>query len=272
MTAQRHHSCSSSADFCSKTKPDDHGHSCASSSSSDFCGKAKPHHEDSCASSSDTDSAHPDFGDLEGRDVPFHPDNMRCNAPCPPGAGCNTAACSQTTEYYVQKWTCLWKQTALDCRDQAKPERGYTKAWRCRFQRIPRCDVLRAFAGRPQPRCPRKDGDDDCFVPEDAYFARVWEIEYAPCQDDPQDDQDDGCCGVRQVLNWRFVKINSRADVPPQRPLEPSKPWAAQHRADHDDRDDGRRAPRSLRCAGALCKVGPAKSPDYWLAPVFPYA
>ena len=236
---------------------------------------AASEHKDSCASSSSgaSTSTHPDFGDAEGKDVPFHPGNARCNAPCPPGAACNAPACSQKTEYFVQKWTCLWKHTELDCTDHGKPERGYTKAWRCRFQRIPRADVLKVFTGRPAPRCPQQDGQEaQCFVPADVYFARVWEIEYVLCQDDDSEDHDDGCCGVRQVLNWRFVKITSRADMPPERPLEPSRPWAADYREKpQKDHQDGRPA-RAPRCAGALCKLGPSKSPDYWLAPVFPYA
>lgn len=233
-----------------------------------------------CSPSGSTVSKRPDFGDVEGRDKPFDPSNTRCNAPCPPGAFCNTRACDQGTEYYVQRWTCLWKRTHLDCSHEGERGCGYTKAWRCRFQRIQRCEVLKAFSGRPPPQCPEPNGDSECFVPKDAYFARVYEIEYVPCSilkdelgDDKSDDKSDddcGCCGLQQVLKWRFVKIDSKEDIPPARPLEPPKPWARAKDGPRDER--AYRSSAAPRCAGALCTVGPAKSPDYWLAPVFPYA
>ncbi|NDD30541.1 MAG: hypothetical protein EB084_19960 [Proteobacteria bacterium] len=225
-----------------------------------------------------------DFGDVEGKDRPFRPNNARCNAPCPPGSFCNTRACSRKTEYFVQQWTCLWRQTHLKCSEDAQRECAWGKVWRCHFKQIQRCEVLKAFP-RAAPRCPDEAGDSQCFVPRDTYFARVWEIDYEPCDYDDlrhgerKDDSDSSegatgcaCCGLAQVVAPRWVKITSRAQMPPDHAYEPPLPWA-KGKDQPDERERDARGPRP-RCSGALCRVGPNanKSPDFWLAPVFPYA
>ena len=233
---------------------------------------------------------------MEGRDRPYDPNNVCCNSPCPPGAFCNTQCCDKKTEFWVQKWTCVWTQTPLQCGDGVAPACSdaacaWTKAWRCRFLQVERCEVLKAFRCRQPARCPDSknySGDSDCFVPSDTYFAKVWEIEYDECPErcsllspgapgyDPCKPQDIygnpggcACCGLYEVCAHRWVKIACKEQIPPAHPYEVPLPYyerpAAQRRC-------GARAPSA--CAGPTCSVGPngSKSPDSWLSPSLPFA
>jgi len=231
------------------------------------------------------------FGDVEGRDRPFDPNNACCNAPCPPGSFCNTLCCKKKTKYYVQKWTCVWTKTPLDCGKKVKVDCAWTKAWRCNFYEIQRCDVLKAFCCRKPPRCPTPgpcySGECDCFVPEDAYFAKVYEIEYEPCIPDdellkPGDEGYDecrpqnadgepggcACCGLFEVCVPRWVKIHCKSQIPPELPYEVPLPY---YERPERPRRCGRGPPA---CAGSTCPVGPNanRSPDFWLSPALPYA
>ena len=241
-------------------------------------------------------------GEVEGETVPFRPDNACCNAPCPPGAFCNTECCTRKTEYYVQKWTCFWQKTEVACGDVCcdvpcddpcrKPTRvnkcAFTKAWRCSWLRIPRSEVLKAFCCRKPPRCPQPadcyTGECDCFVPEDTYFAKVWEIDYVDCcepaQDQPLgqdpckpvDDCGDpagcACCGVREVCNPRYVRIHCRSQIPPENPFEVPLPYY-----EREPRSGSCKLPPRA-CAGSTCPVGSNanRSPDFWLYPALPFA
>lgn len=241
----------------------------------------------------DSESSH----DVQGVNVPYDPNNVCCNAPCPPGAMCNTECCDKQTEYYVQRWTCQWRQTPLRCDDdhssdnhhRRHPECAWTKAWTCRWERIERCDVLRALCCRPPRRCPDVQGggayrgECECLVPEDAFFAKVYEIEYEECPpwnpevaasgDCIQEEHDHtpvncACCGVYEVCCPRWVKITCKNDVPPEYPFAVPLPYY-----ERPVSSSGCRRPRGP-CAGAACRVGPSanRSPDFWLRPALPFA
>ncbi len=225
----------------------------------------------------------------EGEDCPYDPNNVCCNAPCPPGAFCNTPCCSKKTEFWVQRWTCLWAQHPLDCGRGTAPH-GYdqqcawTKAWRCRWECVSRAEVLKFYCCRKQPRCPEPNGDCDCFVPQDTYFAKVWEIEYEECdnkrrpldrrmqpcihQDRHGDPAGCACCGLHEVCVPRWVKILCREDIPPEDPYAVPLPY---YERPHP-RPCGRGPPRA--CAGATCPVGPNanRSPDFWLTPAMVFS
>ena len=251
-----------------------------------------------------------EWGDeCEGLRRPFDPANGCCQAPCPPGALGNTKCCKKKTEYWVQRWTCFWhterdlpcgKGCGRPCEDQARgcrdeqPVRpgcdnrvpcAFTKKWRCNFYQVPRCEVLKRFACRPPARCPTPGdcyhGESECFVPEDTYFARVWEIDYECCSNQviPNEDcciQQDSClnpagcacCGLYEVCHPRWVKITCKANLPPEFPYEQPLPYYERPAA----REACGRAP--ALCAGSRCAVGPNanRSPDFWLSPVLPYA
>ena len=250
-----------------------------------------------------------EFGDVEGRDRPFDPDNACCNAPNPPGSFGSTLCCKKKTKYYVQKWTCVWTKTPLDCGSAKKDCRGHgkgnsksppkpikvdcawTKAWRCNFFEIQRCDVLKALCCRRPARCPTPGpcytGECDCFIPADTYFAKVFEIEYEPCIPDedlllpsdngydacrPQNEHGEpggcACCGLFEVCVPRWVKIHCKSQIPPELPYEVPLPY---YERPERARRCGRGPPA---CAGSTCPVGPNanKSPDFWRSPVLPYA
>lgn len=244
------------------------------------------------------------FGDVEGRDRPFDPDNACCNAPCPPGSLANTPCCTKKTKYYVQKWTCVWTKTPLNCGKatgggggkQLTTECAWTKAWRCNFFEIQRCDVLKAFCNnsRKPARCPTPGpcytGESECWVPSDTYFAKVFEIEYEPCipndellkpgdtgYDECRPRNDEGepggcaCCGLFEVCVPRWVKIHGKSQIPPELPYEVPLPYY-----ERPERQQGGRARRggSAACAGSACSVGSNanRSPDFWLSPALPYA
>ena len=233
------------------------------------------------------------FGTVEGLDRPFDPSNACCNAPCPPGAFCSTKCCDRRTTFYVQKWTCVWTQTPLSCKDPqvVSNQCAWTKAWRCNFMPIERCDVLKAMCCRKPPRCPLPgdcySGECDCFVPEDTYFARVYEIEYVECSDPDPDNsgpchqRDDtpselggpnpagcACCGLTETCQPRWVRIHSKSQIPPEFPYEVPLPY---YERPAERRPYGK---RPGACAGALCRVGPNanRSPDFWLNPARVYS
>lgn len=240
---------------------------------------------DECASEHDGD-----------RNLAYEPNNVCCNAPCPPGSFCNTDCCNKKTQFYVQRWRCVWKQCELACGGDSQhgPPKckkstkcAWTKAWTCCFERVPRGKVLEAMCRRQPPRCPDPDGDCDCFVPEDAYFAQVWEIEYEPCVPDealvmpgepgydpclPQDAHGNpggcACCGLYQVCVPRWVKINCKNEIPPEDPFAVPLPYYERPCAPRKCR-----RPPAL-CGGVSCGVaGNAnRSPDFWLRPALPYA
>ena len=71
------------------------------------------------------------------------------------------------------------------------------------------------------------------------------------------------CCGLYEVCVPHWVKINSKAQIPPELPFEVPMPYY--------ERPQRARLPP---CAGSTCSVGPnaAKSPDFWLRPTLPFA
>ena len=216
----------------------------------------------------------------------YDPGNACCNAPCPPGALCNTEACSRRTEFYVQRWRCVWTRTPLDCGSKCKPETAWTKAWTCSFDLISRAAVLKSMCCREPARCPVDCNECHCFVPQDAFFAKVWEIEYEQCPDHqlvegdpgfldechPVDSEGnpagDACCGLFEVLCPRWVKITCRSDIPPSDPFAVPLPYY-----ERPSKPEGCRKPPAL-CAGVGCRVGTQanRSPDFWLAPVLPFS
>lgn len=210
--------------------------------------------------------------DCEGRDRPFDPKNACCNAPHPPGA-LPGRCCDRRTRFYVQAWRCVWKQTDLeDCSCAGSDAKcAWVKAWRCNFREVSRRDVLKAVCSRRPARCAEAD-ECECYVPEDVYFARVWELDYESCADDllqpgdpgydpckPQDERGVpggcACCGLTEVCCPRWLRIRCKADIPPLYPREPS--WDCE--------------PEPRRCVGARCAVTHAKSPDFWRAPAALY-
>lgn len=238
-------------------------------------------------------------GQQEGLDVPFDPANACCNAPCPPGAFCNTKVRKEKTQFFVQKWTCVWTQTPLACQDPrlVSNQCAWTKAWRCNFLPIERCDVLKAFCCRKPPRCPQPEDDRyssecDCFVPEDAYFAKVFEIEYVECSEKllvsdakvpPCHLCDDtasefggpnpagcACCGLAETAMPRWVRIHCKAQIPPEFTYEVPLPYYERPA----ERSPSRCMKRPGACSGSLCKVdrNANKSPDFWRSPSLPYA
>jgi len=230
------------------------------------------------------------FGDVEGTGRPFDPSNACCNAPNPPGSFGNTQCCQKKTKYYVQKWTCVWTKTPLSC-GSSQTDCAWTKAWRCKFEEVLRCDVLKAFCGGRPATCPTPgpcySGECDCFVPAPVYFARVYEIEYEACAPDdellqpgdpgydacrPQNKNGEpggcACCGLFEVCVPRWVRIHCKAQIPPEYPYEVPLPYY--ERPVGAKRSGG----GANACAGALCPVGPNanRSPDFWLSPAMPYA
>ena len=236
------------------------------------------------------------FAQREGLDIPFNPANACCQAPCPGGAFCNTKCCTEKTQYWVQKWTCVWKKTVLECESpsQVSTECAWTKVWRCNFHQIERCDVLKALCCRKPARCPLPDdcyhGECDCFVPEDVYFAKVFEIEYVECvkpgfpdpkkpchvYDVADPDHADpmlgganpagcACCGLTETCMPRWVRIHCKDQIPPEYPFEVPLPYYE------------RPVERSCckqpagQCAGPSCRVKTAKSPNFWLSPASLY-
>ena len=170
----------------------------------------------------------------------------------------------------------------------------WTKAWRCNWYCIPRHEVLKAWSCRPQARCPTRScaGENDCFVPDDQYFAEVYEIGYELCSPDqkcPQKDDattglpipwetadwqncdgtdDNGnpqgcaCCGVYETCKSKIVKINSKADIPSEYPYATPLPYYERPCAERKNRI----------CQTKNCGVGSAgaKSPN--LAGMLTYA
>lgn len=244
------------------------------------------------------------FAQVEGLNYPFDPANACCQAPCPGGAFCNTKCCDRRTEFYVQKWTCVWQATKLKCYnpDETSTDCAWTKVWRCNWNRIERCDVLKGVCRRKPPRCPLPDdcysGESECFVPEDAYFAKVFEIEYVECtkkevyhdEDRPchtydapgpysehamTNDAGGGpnpagcaCCGLAETCAPRWVRIHCKEQIPPELPYEVPLPYY--------ERPAARSACKGQAgaCAGSLCRVGSSanKSPNFWLSPARIYA
>ena len=231
---------------------------------------------------------------------PFDTENPNCQAPCPPGGFCNTECCSRRTEFWVQKWTCLWTRTELQCGRGDAPSDlcAWTKAWRCRFLQIERGDVLAFFPSRPHARCPLPaadySGENECFVPEDAYFAKVYEIEYQSCGEEQHsppgtttrghDDQgsrcsrsgssdvgtptDCACCGLYETCRPRWLRIYSRAQIPPLYPYAVPPPF-------YDSRAEEplRRqwcAPKSPACSGGMDRIG-SGSAAFCRAPPLPF-
>lgn len=215
--------------------------------------------------------------------APFDPNNACCNAPCPPGAFCNACDCDRPTEFYVQRWTCVWQQTPLRCCEGGKGKGigridepcAWTKAWRCNFHQICREDVLKFFRCAPPPRCPVPcGGESECFVPQDAYFAKVFEIGYEecdkqcyppgecypvrvgknPCGADCVKVGGCACCGLYQTCNERWVRIRCRADIPPLLPYEPPLPFY--------ERPEFLLPRRRTRCQCVTCAPAAARSPD----------
>jgi len=241
-----------------------------------------PSYPDSC-DHDEHDSRHCDKSPC-GR---YAPGNVFCNAPCPPGALCNTEKCDKRTEFYVQRWRCTWRKLDLKCcGPRGHKECAWTKAWSCSFDSVSRCEVLKRLCCRPPPRCPADCDECDCFVPEDAFFAKVWEIEYEPCPDHEVSPYEHGysneahpvdcegnpagcaCCGLNEILCPRWVKITCKSDIPASDPFAVPLPYY-----ERPCKPPGCRRPPAL-CAGAGCRVGPSanRSPDFWLAPSLPFA
>jgi hypothetical protein len=221
------------------------------------------------------------FGDEEGAPAPFDPASAAAGAPCPPGGFCGAGACREKTQFYVQRWTCVWAQ--------APEQRAWTKAWRCSFLPVERREVLRALCRRPRPegRC---GGERDCVVPEDAYFAKVFEVEYFECSELLDDAPSEstgaawegstpavagdaaeksshasgppaGCCGLAEAVVPRWVRIHCKSQIPPDFPCEAPLPYY--------ERPAERRSRRPGTCAGAprgaggpsQCKCGRGERP-----------
>ena len=208
------------------------------------------------------------FG-VEGLDFPFDPANVCCNAPNPPGALGNTCICGKKTKYFRQTWTCVWTQTPLKC---AEDDCAWTKAWRCNFYEVDRCDVCRHFCKRGPARCPEKGacytGECECTVPEDQFFAQVWDSTYEFCpKDGPVDpaschERDAegnpagcACCGVFEKCKARLIKLNCKKDIPSK---EESCSCCAP-------------ACREANCQSTGCKVKTSASPNFWLTPAALY-
>lgn len=209
--------------------------------------------------------------------------NVYCSAPYPPGALCNAESCEKCTEFYVQRWRCTWKKLNLDPLGQ---ECAWTKVWSCSFDSVARAEVLKQLCCKSSQRCTADCDECACLVPEDVYFAKVWEIEYEQCSDHvlssgeegflddahPVDSEGDpagcACCGLKEVLCSRWVKITCKSDIPPAKPFEVQLPCY-----DWPCKPSGCRKQPAL-CAGVGCRVGSAahRSPDFWLAPVLPFA
>lgn len=209
---------------------------------------------------------------------PFDPYNACCNAPCPPGAFCNDCDCDKPTEFYVQKWTCVWQQSPLYCckgKGKGKPDEAcaWTKAWRCNFHRICREDVLKVFRCGQAQRCPEPcGGESDCFVPQDTYFAKVYEIGYELCDKYPWPEGEcfpvrEGrtpcgkclkvggcaCCGLFKTCKERWVRIRCKAEIPPLLPYEPPLPFY--ERPDCEPK-------RRNYCQCVTCAPAVARSPN----------
>ena len=206
---------------------------------------------------------------------PFDPLNACCNAPCPPGAFCNTCECDLPTEFYVQKWTCVWKQSPLRCCKGKKvdEECAWTKAWRCNFHQICREDVLKMFRCAQPQRCPVPcGGESDCFVPSDTYFAKVYEVGYEECDKKKYRPGDCfpyryghtqcgkclkvggcACCGLFQTCKERWVRIRCKAEIPPLLPYEPPLPFYER---------PGCQPKRRNYCQCVTCAPAVAKSPN----------
>ena len=213
------------------------------------------------------------WGNVPGQSAPFDPNNQCCNAPCPPGAGCNTQSCAAATEFYRRRWVCQWSQTGLQCADPGQPDIpnaacAWTKVWRCTFEQITRAEVLAAFCDwRQQPRCPAPDGQDcNCFVPPDQFFAKVYEMSYEECPPTPAGVQlgciaEDAngnplgcaCCGLFEKVQPRWVRITSKADIPASFAMPPAgvayyEPQSC--------------TPGARTGQGTVCTVGRGGSPD----------
>lgn len=220
----------------------------------------------------------------------FNYKNQCCNAPCPPGALCNNKSCGMKTKFWRQHWTCFWQKTPTKCvnppaagqpadgmmDENGYPQAAYQKLWRCNFQRVERCDVLRAFSCRPGPRCPCPDamdnGESECWVPHDQYFAEIFEVGYEKClkKDDFLGECEDceavdehhripacsgACCGVQEVVESHIQKIDCKEQIPPDFPFAPPLPYYQRPTA------------RARVCADLTCGVraNGAKSPNFWL-------
>lgn len=215
-----------------------------------------------------------------GIEHPFDPLNACCNAPCPPGAFCNTCECDLPTEFYVQKWTCVWQQSPLSCckgKGKSDEECAWTKAWRCNWHHIGREDVLKVFRCAQPQRCPVTcGGESECFVPQDTYFAKVLEIGYEECDKkkkwknpclpyrfDAMGQKGLGgkflkvggcaCCGLFQTCKERWVRIRSKADIPPLHPYAPPLPYYERPECQPKRRN---------YCQCVTCAPAVAKSPN----------
>ena len=238
-----------------------------------------------------------DWGHAE--DNPEGPFDYRlqcCGAPNPPGALGTTECCGAQTQFYRQRWYCTWKQVAIDCSSHTEEDEhespewnrfqkncGYQKVWRCAFEEIPRCEVLKNFCDRCPPACPNPKGQEcECWVPGDQFFAKIYEIEYKECPDFPpdyptppncnlpvdadgnllRDPQGCACCGVYQVCKARIVRIRCKAEIPAdfpydQAPLQYYRPPAHKPRVGH-------------HCQTATCRAKSTRSPD--LAYTLPFS
>ena len=234
----------------------------------------------------------PDWGDKPGQQVPYDWRLPCAQAPNPPGALGTTPCCNRPTEYFRQRWYCVWAPVAVpdqvnEVLDGAPPhgqsqQCGYHKVWRCAWEPVlHRCEVVAAMrAARRPPCCPATGAGDakqtDCWIPNDQYFAKIWDVEYEECDpwtdrdvpdctidgEDPEKPSGCACCGVYPKLVHRIVRIRSKADIPPTFPacaatacdiLPASKP-----------------VPWKISCQGAMCRPGRAKSPN--LAYTYPFA
>jgi len=196
----------------------------------------------------------------------FDPTNGCCNAPCPPGAGCNTVACTAQTKFYRRRWVCQWVKHEIKCGVFDAEKCGYVLAWKCDWREIPRAEVLAAFCNwRQAPRCPSPQGGEcDCFVPPDQFFAQVFEISYETCSKLPHltCESLDGipkgcaCCGVYETVKPRWVKINCKADIPASCAQPPAPVTLYEPAPDACGVDCVK-----VTGQGVGCKTGPAASP-----------
>ena len=195
----------------------------------------------------------------ENSDCSFPSGQAKCQAPCPPGAFCNTECCDKRTEFWRQRWVCTWQQTPLNCSpDDANANANmdnnmdnnmdeekdccpvetmcaYTQTWRCVWEKVDRhTAVMGIKMAQPQKNsmtdcmgCSLGNNarSEACVVPNDQYFAKVWEISYVPCATTSDStmtpaEMDCACCGVKQQCSSRFVRLGKLSDIPSDLPYE----------------------------------------------------
>ncbi len=116
-------------------------------------------------------------------------------------------------------------------------------------------------------------GESECFVPQDTYFAKVFEIGYEECDKKTKYPRGEcfpyrygrtpcgeclqvggcACCGLFQTCSERWVRIRCRAEIPPLHPYELPLPFYERPHCEPK---------RRLHCQCVTCAPAVARSPD----------